>query len=192
MKELDILLQLINDRSLCDHCEIPICHHCRRAISTVRAPVRPEGALSNDMWTGFASRYVHENSVTVMEMICASACLVTLLSFSMEAEYGNLLQEGVHMQRHRVGARGNVTCFPLPLQELFEELQGLQELKEVGSSPALPRTGEELSHVVVNVAMGKQHPIVDFISYLNEVWVNFCDYVSSVLIHFDFQPFEIQ
>ena len=83
-----------------------------------------------------------------MEMICASACLVSLFCFSMEVEHGHLLNEKAHMQRHRVGARGNVTCFPLPLQELFTQLQEQTDLEQQRNAPALPRTGAQLKDIV--------------------------------------------
>ena len=74
------------------------------------------------MWTGFLAQMRYDEKVTVVEMICASACIVSLICFSMEVEHGSLLQGKAHMARHRVGARGNTTVFPLPLQELFSEL----------------------------------------------------------------------
>ena len=46
------------------------------------------------------------------------------------------------MAKHRMGARGNVTSFPLPWQEL------LKELKDKEASPSLPWVGAELSNYV--------------------------------------------
>ena len=62
--------------------------------------------------------------------------------------YGNLFDTTMHMQRHRVGARGNATSFPMPWQAILGELMRLDESAERGEAPDLPRTGEGLKHVV--------------------------------------------
>ena len=62
-----------------------------------------------------------------MEMMCASPCLTSMICFSMEVKYGNIFDSTLHMQRHRVGARGNVTTFLLPFESLLGELQRLDE-----------------------------------------------------------------
>ena len=59
-----------------------------------------------------------------------------------------MLDSDLHMQRHRVGARGNATSFPLPWDSLLHELQRLEQDASVSRAPDLPRTGEELSSVV--------------------------------------------
>ena len=86
--------------------------------------------------------------MTVMEMICASPCITSMICFSMEVKYGNMFNAQMHMQRHRVGARGNATTFPLPWQSVLAELQRLDEESAEGVSPSLPRTGEDLKYVV--------------------------------------------
>ena len=51
------------------------------------------------------------------------------------------------MNRHRLGARGNATSFPLPWHELLEQFEsGKQEHKKRAQS--LPNTGEALSNFV--------------------------------------------
>ena len=96
------------------------------------------------MWTGFAPRVLYaEEAVTVMELICASACLTSMICFSLEVKYGHLLSTDVHMHRHRAGARGNVTCFPLPWEDLLQELR-----QRPDAAQELPRTGRELADVV--------------------------------------------
>ena len=47
------------------------------------------------------------------------------------------------MNRHRMGARGNATSFPLPWQDLLQQLEGVEEV-----APDLPHTGEALSSFV--------------------------------------------
>ena len=54
----------------------------------------------------------------------------------------------MHMQRHRVGARGNATSFPMPWQAIVAEPVRLDESAKHGEAPDLPRTGEDLKHVV--------------------------------------------
>ena len=84
-----------------------------------------------------------------MEMICASACLTSMICFSMEVKYGNMLDSQLHMQRHRVGARGNATTFLLPFQSLLAELQRLDdEAASEQQRTDLPRNGNQLKYVV--------------------------------------------
>ena len=115
------------------------------------------------MWTGFAAKLLYEKKVTVMEMICASPCLVAMVCFSLEVERGNLLNEELHMARHRVGSRGNVTCFPLPLQELYNELQRTDS-EEGRLQCALPRTGVDLQDAVKILLKGSQENIAKLIT----------------------------
>ena len=65
----------------------------------------------------------------------------------MEYRFGTMHNTEMNMQRHRVGARGNVTCFPLPWEQLLEQLQG--QPQDVGEGGAqVPRTGVELADLV--------------------------------------------
>ena len=68
--------------------------------------------------------------------------------FSLDVKYGDLLDTTMHMQRHRVGARGNATFFPNAMASYLAELMRLDESAEHGEAPYLPRTGEDLKHVV--------------------------------------------
>ena len=54
-----------------------------------------------------------------MEMICASPCVTAMTCFSMEVKFGHMLDSQLHMQRHRVGARGNATTFLLPWEAIL-------------------------------------------------------------------------
>ena len=84
-----------------------------------------------------------------MEMLCASPCLTAMICFSMEVKYGNMLNSHALMQRHRVGARGNATTFLLPWESILLELERLEEAAAKNNAgPTLPRTGEDLKHVV--------------------------------------------
>ena len=110
------------------------------------------------MFTGYAPARLFEQRVTIMEMICASPCITTLLCLSMEATYeNNLKQEGkelaplntkAQMARHRFGARGNALTFLLPMEDIFNLLQHHSaELEKDAPCVELPRTGEELAPV---------------------------------------------
>ena len=110
----------------------------------------PPAALTNDMMIFYAPRELYTMNVTVLELICASVCLTSMICFTLEAKYRkeNPFDSEVHMARHRMGARGNATSFPLPWQELLAELQRQSANESDGAAPDLPWTGEELSNFV--------------------------------------------
>ena len=85
-----------------------------------------------------------------MELICASVCLTSMICFSLEKKYrgDRPFDEHVHMNRHRMGARGNATSFPLPWQDLLLQLKHCEENEDAEAAPDLPRVGEELSNFV--------------------------------------------
>jgi len=109
------------------------------------------------MFTGYVPRSLVAQKVTVMEAICASPCVTTLVCMTMMAKYeNNIRQEGqeadplnskAQMARHRFGTRGNALTFPLPLEDLFAALQSHQQDLEEGQPLRLPRVGTELAHV---------------------------------------------
>ena len=150
------------DHLLCEECRVPLCSQCRAHLDKHKLPPL---SLANDMWTGFAPAILYHERVTVMEMICASPCITTLLCFSMEARYHNdhLFDEKAHMARHRIGARGNALTFPLPWEQLIDTLQrsvAEEELEQHEESPTntsnLPWTGKELEeHVRVLLKTNK-------------------------------------
>ena len=56
-----------------------------------------------------------------------------------------------------MAARGNATSFPLPWQDLIQQLHDGDAMETLGQSASLPRTGTELTHVVsilLNTSMG--------------------------------------
>jgi hypothetical protein len=122
-----------------------------------RAGELPALALANDMWTGYAPHRLAEQQVTVMEAICASPCVTTLICMTMEARYENNVRQeaqgaeplnaNAHMARHHFGARGNALTFPLPLEDLFSALQTHAQDLEDGEPLQLPRSGAELAQV---------------------------------------------
>ena len=89
-----------------------------------------------------------DDGLTVLELICASLCITSMICFSLEVKYGNLFNTKALMQRHRVGARGNATTFPLPWESLLQELQRLDDPDSAQRKISLPRSGDELRYVV--------------------------------------------
>ena len=47
----------------------------------------PPAALTNDMMVFYAPRELYVDKVTVMEMLCASVCITTMVCFTLEAKY---------------------------------------------------------------------------------------------------------
>ena len=128
---------------LCEHCELPVCGECLGHLAQAELPPL---SLANDMWTGYAPERIYAEEATVMELICASPCVTTLICMSMEARFrseAGALDEAAHMARHRFGARGNALSFPLPWEDVLQALQ-------VGGdrAAALPRCGAELGQLV--------------------------------------------
>ena len=141
---------------LCQHCSVPVCKMCRAPMTKQVLPhtggrrACPPGALANDMMIFYPTRELHtDGGLTVMEMICASPCLTSMICFSMEVKYGNMFDSLLNMQRHRVGARGNATTFLLPFESLLGELERLdQESASNAERCDLPRSGHQLRYVV--------------------------------------------
>ena len=111
----------------------------------------PPAALANEMMIFYAPKELYTEQVTVLEMICASVCLTSMICFTLEARHRNEspFDEQVHMNRHRMGARGNATSFPLPWQDLLAELNKYDaDSQSEVASPDLPWTGAQLSDFV--------------------------------------------
>merc|ERR1712197_85386 len=77
-----------------------------------------------------------------------------MICFTLEMKYRSQQTEGssvhpydrsVHMARHRMGSRGNVTSFPLPWEAL---LQTLRKGDDNSAPPELPWVGAELADKV--------------------------------------------
>ena len=147
-----------SQHTLCEHCEVPLCSDCRRHLSNGDLPPL---SLCNDMWTGYSPARLHDEKVTVMEMICASPCITTLICMAMEARHrseGTTLDEKAQCANHRLGARGNALSFPLPWEDVLRNLQAhdaevaqaQQAAAASGEEPApsLPRAGKALGDVV--------------------------------------------
>ena len=74
-------------RSLCTACEVPVCRQCEDALQQPRGAQMPYAALTNDLMTFYAPTLLYEKQATAMELICASVCLTTMISFTLEKKY---------------------------------------------------------------------------------------------------------
>ena len=110
----------------------------------------PKEALANDLVVYYAPRELYEERVTMLELVCASPCMTSLICFSLEKKYrGNhTLDERTHMQRHRQGARGNATTFLLDWENLLQEFRAYDKNAEPNGAPTLPRVGKDLQKFV--------------------------------------------
>ena len=107
------------NKTICQDCLVPVCVKCGEYVMS-ETPTLPPPSLCNDMMVFYAPTELYEDGgLTIMEMICASPCLTSMICFSMEVKYGNMFDTTLHMQRHRVGARGNATTFLLPWDDVF-------------------------------------------------------------------------
>ena len=72
-------------RTLCLQCELPLCRECENGMKDSRGRVQlPPASLANDMMIFYAPAVLYKEEVTVMEMICASTCLTSMICFSLE------------------------------------------------------------------------------------------------------------
>ena len=129
-------------------CELPICRYCEDSLCRpLRRPLMPRAALTNDLMIFYSPRILYEQKVTTMELICASVCLTTMISFTLEKKHRKkekrLFDQEVHMQRHTIGTRGNATTFLMPWEEILRRLSEVEE-REASDSLDLPNSGKDL------------------------------------------------
>lgn len=112
-----------NEQTLCPQCWVPLCRSCKQDL--VWHKKLPAAALSNDMMVYYGPKDACRKEVTVMEMVCASPCLTTMICFSLEQKLrgDRALDQDAWMNRHRMAARGNATTFPLAWEDLLQQLQ---------------------------------------------------------------------
>ena len=132
---------------LCASCQVPVCRDCESDLYGPE-PKMPARCLANDLMVFYAPKEIFTEQMSVLELMCCSVCITSMICFSLEVKYGNLFDTTVHMQRHRVGARGTATTFPLPWQQLLAELMKLDDEQEQGKGPDVPKVGADLVHVV--------------------------------------------
>ena len=143
-----------NQRRVCEQCEVPLCSECAGVVDEPwdifdgYLPKPPRRALSSDLMIFYAPKSLYEDQMTVLEMICSSVCITSMICFSMEVKYGHLLDTRVHMQDTRVAARGNATSFLMPWQSILAELRRLEKKEKRSEEVDLPLSGEDLRSVV--------------------------------------------
>ena len=71
---------------------------------------RLPACLINDMMIYYAPSILYKEEVSVMEMICASVCITSMISFTLEKKYrGSRSMDQTHnANKHRMAARGNL------------------------------------------------------------------------------------
>ena len=151
---------------MCTKCRVPVCNGCRRAL--LWEGKQPAAALSNDMMVYYAPQDIFEREVTVMEMLCASPCLTTMVCFSLEQKLrgDRALDQDQWMNRNRLVARGNATTFPLAWEDLLQQMQNLESgnkgRKREKNKGGLPHCGEalrQMASVIVKSAHAKSDDV---------------------------------
>ena len=110
----------------------------------------PPLSYANDMWTGYGLDMIYERKATAIELLCASPCLTSVVLLSMESKHRQeprtaVFDEQAHMARHRFGARGNATTFPLPVEALLQKLTA--HIERTDADDAVPRRGKKLCEI---------------------------------------------
>ena len=136
--------ECLTGRCFCTNCTVPLCHECGDKFAWREKPEMPPADLANDMMIFYAPRELYTLEATVLEVICSSVCITTMICFTMEAKYRkeNPFDSESHMARHRMGARGNATSLPLPWQDILHRLRTNEEDEACAD---LPWIGDELS-----------------------------------------------
>ena len=149
--------------SLCSQCWVPLCRSCKGDL--VWHGRQPAAALSNDMMVYYGPREAYSVEVTVMEMLCASPCLTTMICFSLEQKLrgDRALDQDAWMNRQRMAVRGNATTFPLAWEDMLQQLQDLDKQPlQKAAGLKLPHCGAKLREVVnVIVKSHKRHETLD-------------------------------
>ena len=133
----------------CDQCVAPVCKECFVHLDSSK-PKLPPPSLANDMMVFYPPKMLYEQKVTIMEMICASVCITSIICFTLEKKYRNVrgMDEAVHANEHRMAFRGNATSFPLPWEDLMVQLRDSQASSDAAREVSLPRVGGEFVNVV--------------------------------------------
>ena len=73
------------NRTCCTDCWLPQCDECSFAMYNQGGPASlPPASLANDMMIYYAPAILYTEQVTIMEMVCASVCLTSMMCFSLE------------------------------------------------------------------------------------------------------------
>ena len=136
-------------KDCCEKCVAPVCRECFDNVADAK-PKLPPSSLANDMMIFYPPKMLYEEKVTMMEMICSSVCITSIMCFTLEKKFRNVraMDETVHSNEHRMAFRGNATSFPLPWEDLMVQLRDSQTNADASSAVSLPRSGAELANVV--------------------------------------------
>ena len=72
----------------CPECTVPLCAECKVEVDTPRrwrataVPTVPRRSLANDLMAFYAPDRMYTEGMTVMEMICCSLCITSMICFS--------------------------------------------------------------------------------------------------------------
>ena len=144
-------------------------------------------SLSNDLWSGYLPSMIYDDGVTYMELLWASVCHPTMINFQVNCYGYNTKHTEVHMHEHRLGARGNMTAFQVPWENVFEEMYRLRETAQI----QLPRIGsgsdmlqlvqialnihgdsppEEVKMAMLKGATVRRDVVLKLIDHMKEIW----------------------
>ena len=140
-----------SENTACSCCEAPLCGECGNAMAGARGEAAlPPAALANDLMAFYSPEELFSSKVTVLEMICASVCITSMVCFTLEKRYRK--ERAFDMEAGgndvRMAARGNATSFPMPWTDLLAQLTAADATAAEGHAPPLPRTGAELAGIV--------------------------------------------
>ena len=71
------------ENECCVECNVFVCKECALCIYNDK-PSLPPAALANDMMIFYAPSVLYTKNVTVMEMLCASVCITSMSTFTLE------------------------------------------------------------------------------------------------------------
>ena len=91
----------------------------------------PPAALANEMMTCRSPEEFFAGKVTALETICASVCVTSMASFTLERRLRNERAFDVETgsNARRTAARGNATFFPMPWTDMLAQLGAAASLK---------------------------------------------------------------
>jgi len=75
-----------NLTAFCKECSVPVCRGCEQSLYG-KEPDMPPGSLANDMMVFYAPSEIYVEEMTVMEMICCSVCITSMICFSLEVRH---------------------------------------------------------------------------------------------------------
>ena len=149
------------DGQLCEDCQIPLCRKCWDGMRHYQDPRVPE-ALTNDNWYGYPWNFLYEEKVRWIEAAAASPVWTSIVIFYIEGDRGHLMEEELHRGEVRAAARGNISSFSMPWEEIYGNLQSANAADLLDK---LPHPPEALSRMVKFTVKGMKHSeIVDWVA----------------------------